>query len=828
MNNLLERMLVDLNSLCFFPILIVIAGMERFAFKGVASNLVTYLTDVVKMSNSAAAKTVNNWCGFTSMLPLLVASLADSCDRYSTILTSSFIYVVGLVALTSTAFSWARHPTDKISSSYLFWSLWLISLGQGGYNPSLQAFGADQIANDDELPSTEHDKKSNKKSLFFQWWYFGICGGSLAGVTVMSYIQDTFGWVLGFAIPTVAMVASIFLFWCGGRIYAYKQDDAISEKPSRDIVRSIKEALSRLTSSRITLSNNNPEVVELELQEKPLCQNSGNTKGSKEGPCSGISYLVENGKVVSRLFPIWTMLLMFAVIFQQPATFFTKQGMTMKRSVGSTFKIPPATLQSAITVSIILLMPFYDALLIPFTRDRKGIIRVTQRMGVGMVLSVVAMVILLGISDIFTVVGMQEFFYGEVPVRMRTMGIALYTSVFGVGSFLSALLISLVEYFTASRGEGKSWFSDDMREARLDKYYWLLALLKMFHRKIPRPHYEQTGTPSSSTHPGAAGDVGAAGGTSSTIANYFDRVKFEAKIIQKGGSNKIFLEKFQARAGEKLLKASHCFLSAETGAVAGLLFISTEKIAFCSQRSITFDFPNLQHIQTVDQFEIPLRSIRGRNFGDPHQKIIRIRTGDNYEILFIDFLQMSHRKIPRPYYEQTGTPSSSNHPGAAEDADAAGGPSSTIANYFDRVRSSGFFDTMKFEAKKIKKGGRRNIFLEKFDAKAGEKLLKASHCFLHNESGAVAGLLFISTEKIAFCSQRSITFNFPVLEHNETVEQFEIPLRSIRASNFGDPHQKIIKIRTEDNSEFLFIEFLRYEKARQNFETAMRKLYPAS
>lgn len=59
----------------------MIAGMERFAFKGVASNLVTYLTDVVMMSNSTAAKTVNNWCGFTSMLPLLVASLADSWDR---------------------------------------------------------------------------------------------------------------------------------------------------------------------------------------------------------------------------------------------------------------------------------------------------------------------------------------------------------------------------------------------------------------------------------------------------------------------------------------------------------------------------------------------------------------------------------------------------------------------------------------------------------------------------------------------------------------------------------------------------------------------------
>ncbi|KAL3596665.1 hypothetical protein D5086_008302 [Populus alba] len=435
-----------LNRSCF--LLIVIAGMERFAFKGVASNLVTYLTDVVMMSNSAAAKTVNNWCGFTSMLPLLVASFADSWDRYSTILTSSFLYV-GLVALTSTALAWARHPTNNISSSYLFWSLCLISLGQGGYNPSLQAFGADQIPNDDELPCTKDEQKSNKKSLFFQWWYFGVCGGSLAGVTVMSYIQDTFGWALGFAIPTIAMTASILLFWCGSRIYTYKQDDNISERSSLDIFRALKEAVSKLMNSRISQSSNKLDVAELELQEKPLCQNSGKAKASMEKPGGDINYLVENGRVVLRLLPIWSMLLMFAVIFQLPTTFFTKQGMTMKRNVGSSFKIPPATLQSSITVSIILLMPFYDALLIPLarliTRDEKG---------------------------------MQEFFYSEVPVRMRTMGIALYTSVFGVGSFLSALLISLVEYFTSSTG-GKSWFSDDMREARLDKYYWLLALLSV-------------------------------------------------------------------------------------------------------------------------------------------------------------------------------------------------------------------------------------------------------------------------------------------------------------------------------------------------------------
>lgn len=251
------------------------------------------------------------------------------------------------------------------------------------------------------------------------------------------------------------------------------------------------------------------------LQEKPLCHQNNETKDGLDESHRNIEVLpLENAKVVLRLLPIWTMLLMFAVIFQLPATFFTKQGMTMKRNIGSSFQIPPATLQSAITLSIMLLMPLYDKVLIPITqfitRGEKGI-SVMQRMGIGMFLSIIAMVIaagveterlklsrkmgihesgsatvplsifwllpqyiLLGVSDIFTVVGMQEFFYSEVPVRMRTMGFALYNSVFGVGSFLSAILISVIEDLTSVKGNN-SWFSDDMSEARLDKYYWFLA-----------------------------------------------------------------------------------------------------------------------------------------------------------------------------------------------------------------------------------------------------------------------------------------------------------------------------------------------------------------
>ncbi|WZZ22366.1 hypothetical protein YC2023_123753 [Brassica napus] len=436
----------------------------------------------------------------------------------------------GLVGLTLTAFAGSRSTTKTISIFFLYTSLSLVALGLGVLNPSLQAFGADQLDHDldhdheqDQEPSSENKEgKSDRKSQFFQWWYFGVCAGSLLGVTVMSYIQDTFGWVLGFAIPTGSMLLLIFLFLCGCGVYVYAdQGSDLKSRPFQRIFDTIKGVVTR--RSKITLENNHDlNAMELELQGKPLC-NCSNTEATSttttkslagdESSKTGFSSL-KTVKLFLRLLPIWTMLLMFAVIFQQPATFFTKQGMAMKRNIGPNFKIPPATLQSTITLSIILLMPLYDKVLIPMakkiSKNEKGI-TVMTRMGIGMFLSIIAIVIaalverkrlkiskemktspnsleplsifwllpqyiLLGISDIFTVVGMQEFFYSEVPVRMRTMGFALYTSVFGVGSFVSAALISVIETYTKSRGGEHNWFADDMSEARLDNYYWLLAL----------------------------------------------------------------------------------------------------------------------------------------------------------------------------------------------------------------------------------------------------------------------------------------------------------------------------------------------------------------
>ncbi|KAI3739380.1 hypothetical protein L2E82_29784 [Cichorium intybus] len=138
-----------------------------------------------------------------------------------------------------------------------FLSLYLISLGQGGYNPSLQAFCADQIDTEDELPTAKSD---DKKSMFFQWWYFGVCIGSLLGVSIMLNIQDSIGWGLGFAMPAMAVAVSIVMFSYGSRFYAYSHDQSNDVKSLVKVVQAVKCSVSKFVHSKTEEKSSLPEL----------------------------------------------------------------------------------------------------------------------------------------------------------------------------------------------------------------------------------------------------------------------------------------------------------------------------------------------------------------------------------------------------------------------------------------------------------------------------------------------------------------------------------------------------------------------------------------
>ncbi|GAV81022.1 LOW QUALITY PROTEIN: GRAM domain-containing protein [Cephalotus follicularis] len=113
-----------------------------------------------------------------------------------------------------------------------------------------------------------------------------------------------------------------------------------------------------------------------------------------------------------------------------------------------------------------------------------------------------------------------------------------------------------------------------------------------------------------------------------------------AKILQVGGIEKIFKQSFSVRGGEKLLKVQ-CYLSITAGPIAGLLFISNDKVAFRSERSIKVSFTNGELLNF--HYLIPLTKIekvnQSENVNNPSQKYIEIVTDDNCDFWFMGFLK---------------------------------------------------------------------------------------------------------------------------------------------------------------------------------------------
>lgn len=120
------------------------------------------------------------------------------------------------------------------------------------------------------------------------------------------------------------------------------------------------------------------------------------------------------------------------------------------------------------------------------------------------------------------------------------------------------------------------------------------------------------------------------------------KLSLGAKILRLGGVTKVFNKNFNTRIGEKLLKASQCYLSTTAGPVAGLLYISTDKIAFCSERTMKVSSPTGEMLRVHYKVMIPLGKIKkankSTNIEIPSQKYIEIVTGDDYDFWFMGFL----------------------------------------------------------------------------------------------------------------------------------------------------------------------------------------------
>lgn len=124
-------------------------------------------------------------------------------------------------------------------------------------------------------------------------------------------------------------------------------------------------------------------------------------------------------------------------------------------------------------------------------------------------------------------------------------------------------------------------------------------------------------------------------------------------------------------------------------------------------------------------------------------------------------------------------------------------------------------------------GGHDRVFYQTFGAMPGEQLRKAYACYLSTSSGPVIGTLYLSTARLAFCSDSPVCYQGPAGQPIECMYyKVVLPLSQVRSvnpsSSTRNRAERYIQITTTDNHEFWFMGFVNYDKALKNLYEALQ------
>ncbi|KAG2561201.1 hypothetical protein PVAP13_8KG120004 [Panicum virgatum] len=432
----------------------------------------------------------------------------------------------------------ACEEAGGVKAGIFFAALYLVAVGSGCLKPNIIAHGADQFRRGGAGAGD-----ARRLSSYFNAAYFSFCVGELVALTVLVWVQTRSGMDVGFGVSAAAMAVGLVSLVAGVAFYRNKPPQgsiftpiakvfvaAVTKRKQVCPSTATVQAIARVTGTAhemLVNPTNIRHINKFRFLDKACVKaqdgpggGASSAMGKQESPwrlCTPAE--VEQVKVLLCVVPIFACTIVFNTILAQLQTFSVQQGGAMDTRLAASFHVPPASLQAIPYVMLVALVPTYEAAFVPAVRRLTGVptgITPLQRIGVGLFAATFSMVaaalvearrrhaataagggrllsifwiapqfLVFGLSEMFTAVGLIEFFYKQSLAGMQAFLTSMTYCSYSFGFYLSSVLVSLVNRVTsttAGAGAGGGWLANnDLNKDRLDLFYWLLAGLSFLN-----------------------------------------------------------------------------------------------------------------------------------------------------------------------------------------------------------------------------------------------------------------------------------------------------------------------------------------------------------
>ncbi|KAG5048119.1 hypothetical protein JHK85_009222 [Glycine max] len=421
-------------------------------------------------------------------------------------------------------------------AAILYTGLYLVALGTGGIKAALPALGADQFDEKDPKEATQLSSFFNwfLFSLtigaiigvtFIVWigvnlgwdWSFIVCTLTILFAIVFICMGNSlYRNNVPKGSPLVRIIQVFVAAFRNRKLLIPDNTDElheIHEKQGGDYYEIIKST-DQFRNTVLSV----PHLVFLEqwlprfLDRAAIARSSTGAR-TTSGPwrlCTVTQ--VEETKILVRMLPIILSTIFMNTCLAQLQTFTIQQSTTMDTNLGG-FKVPGPSVPVIPLLFMFVLIPLYDRVFVPLARRITGIptgIRHLQRIGIGLVLSAVSMAVagfvetrrksvaiqhnmvdsteplpisvfwlgfqyaIFGAADMFTLIGLLEFFYAESSAGMKSLGTAISWSSVAFGYFTSTVVVEVV-----NKVSGGWLASNNLNRDNLNYFYWLLSVLSV-------------------------------------------------------------------------------------------------------------------------------------------------------------------------------------------------------------------------------------------------------------------------------------------------------------------------------------------------------------